>query len=113
MYVEFGTMSTTGIRSLTFGLKKGNDLVPVAKVQEFGQEHDLAEILDFMKRNTIERFGPVRTVTPQLLYQLSFDEISPSPRHKSGVKLKNIRLEGKLDDTPENATSFHELESLV
>lgn len=113
MYIEFGSMNATGIRSLTFGLNKGQELVPVAKVEVLPDEHILKEILNFQKEHTIERFGPVRTVTPTLVFELFFDQISPSARHKSKVKLENARLGKKINENAENVSAFSELESLL
>ena len=92
MYVEFGGFENKGIKSLTMGLQEGQHLVSVAKVSQFDASFNLEEIIEFVRSNTLERFGPVRTVPALLTYQLLFDEVRSAPRKKAKVNLKNPRI---------------------
>jgi DNA ligase-1 len=46
----------------------------------------------FVKRNSLEKFGPVRTVKPELVFEIAFEGIAASARHKSGVALRFPRI---------------------
>ena len=45
-----------------------------------------------MRQNTIDRFGPVRSVTPKLVFEVAFDAVQASPRHKSGIAMRFPRI---------------------
>jgi DNA ligase-1 len=47
---------------------------------------------DFVKKNSLEKFGPVRTVKPELVFEIAFEGIAASNRHKSGVALRFPRI---------------------
>ena len=79
----------------TFAVWKGNSLVPVTKIRDNLDEEFKNEVTTFINKNTLERFGPVRTLKPELIFEISYSSISESSRHKSGVTLRNpvvIRL---------------------
>ena len=97
MYVEFGGTNTTGIRSLTLGAYNHGELIPIAKIMNFPHFFDIEEIARFVKENTIERFGPVRTVAPKLVYEFQFEGISRSSRRKSGLILSNPTIIRNVD----------------
>jgi DNA ligase-1 len=76
----------------TFAVHDGDALVPIAKAYS-GLDQEEIETLDrWIRRNTIERFGPVRSVTPEHVFEIAFEGINPSPRHKSGVALRFPRI---------------------
>jgi DNA ligase-1 len=87
-------------------------LIPVAKVT-----CDLAEmeaLETFIRQNTLERFGPVRTVKPALVFELAFEGIQRSARHKSGVVLRLPRLVRWQQDIPiEDADTLDALHALL
>lgn len=62
-------------------------LVSIAKVKSDLSEEETREVSEFVKNNTLEKFGPVRTVKPELVFEIFFESISESKRHKSGVVL--------------------------
>jgi len=100
IYVELGAINNHGLKSVTFGLYDAKrQLLPIAKVDNFGNHIDLLEIINYTQAKTIERFGPVRTVKPELIYELSFDTITKSKRRKSGFILNNVQLIGKPGKT--------------
>jgi DNA ligase-1 len=76
----------------TFGLWKGDELVPFAKAYSGLTDEEIREVDAFIRRNTIERFGPVRTVKPELVFELGFEGIQRSNRHKSGIAVRFPRM---------------------
>lgn len=76
----------------TLGVWNGKQLVTVAKAEaELGME-ELLEVDDFIRRNTLEKFGPVRTVRPELVFEISVESIHESRRHKSGIVLHTVKI---------------------
>jgi DNA ligase-1 len=73
----------------------GKQLVPVAKASSGLSEEDMYEIEIFAKEHTIDRFGPVRSLTPELVFTIAFDDAYPSSRHKSGLIVQNPRVVGR------------------
>lgn len=76
----------------TFAVKDGDALVPFAKAYSGLTDKEIAQVDNFVKRNAIEKFGPVRTVKPELVFELAFEGIAASKRHKSGVALRFPRI---------------------
>jgi DNA ligase-1 len=76
----------------TFGIWKGDELVPFAKAYSGLTDEEIREVDGFIRRNTVERFGPVRTVKPELVFELGFEGIQRSPRHKSGIAVRFPRM---------------------
>ena len=76
----------------TFAVWDGDELVPFAKAYSGLTDKELLEVDAWIKKNTIDKFGPVRSVTPTLVFELGFEGISPSPRHKSGIALRFPRI---------------------
>ena len=76
----------------TFGIWKGEELVPFAKAYSGLTDEEIREVDGFIRRNTLERFGPVRTVKPELVFELGFEGIQRSPRHKSGIAVRFPRM---------------------
>ena len=74
---------------LTFGLKKGSQLISIGKIKStlLKEEQDLLD--EWIKSNTLERFGPVRVVKPEMVFSLLIEDVKSSSRHKSGLLLKN------------------------
>jgi len=71
----------------TFGVWDEGKLVSIAKANSGLTENEIREVSEFVKNNTLEKFGPVRTVKPELVFEITFESISESKRHKSGVVL--------------------------
>jgi DNA ligase-1 len=76
----------------TFGLWKDGELVPFAKAYSGLTDEEIREVDGFIRRNTLERFGPVRTVKPGLVFELGFEGIQRSKRHKSGIAVRFPRM---------------------
>jgi DNA ligase-1 len=76
----------------TFAVRDGDDLVPFTKAYSGLTDAEFAEITDWVRRHTLERFGPVRRVPPELVFELAFEGIQASPRHRSGIALRFPRM---------------------
>jgi DNA ligase-1 len=76
----------------TFAVKDGDKLVTFTKAYSGLTDKEFAQVDNFVKRHSIERFGPVRTVKPELIFEIAFEGIAASNRHKSGVALRFPRI---------------------
>jgi len=76
----------------TFALWQGEELVPFAKAYSGLSNQEIEELDRWIRRNTVERFGPVRAVRPHQVFEIGFEGISRSNRHKSGVAVRFPRI---------------------
>ncbi len=76
----------------TFAVRDGNTLVPFTKAYSGLTDAEFNEITRWVQKNTLERFGPVRRVPPELVFEIGFEGIQESPRHKSGIALRFPRM---------------------
>jgi DNA ligase-1 len=76
----------------TFAIKQGDSLLTVAKAYSGLTNKELEEINKFIKSNTIQKFGPVKSVKPELVFEIGFEAIYPSTRHKIGFALRFPRI---------------------
>ncbi|QEK52693.1 ATP-dependent DNA ligase [Pedobacter aquae] len=98
----------------TFAVWDGDKLVPFAKAYSGLTDKEINQIDYFIKRNTLEKFGPVRTVKPELVFEIGFEGINKSSRHKSGVALRFPRiLRWRTDKKKEEADSLESLMLLL
>ena len=67
-------------------------LLPIAQVYSGLTDAEIREVDAWIKGHTTERFGPVRTVTPELVFEIGFEGIQKSGRHKSGLALRFPRI---------------------
>lgn len=84
----------------TFAVRDGNDLVPFTKAYCGLTDAEFRQITDWVKKHTLERFGPVRRVPPELVFEIAFEGIATSPRHKSGIALRFPRMLRWRQDKP-------------
>ena len=84
----------------TFAVRDGDKLVSFAKAYSGLTDKEFAEVDAFVKRNAVEKFGPVRTVKPELVFEIAFEGIAASSRHKSGVALRFPRINRWRKDKP-------------
>lgn len=75
-------------------------LIPFTKAYSGLTDKEFGEITAFVRNNTLERYGPVRAVQPQLVFEIAFEGIAPSPRHKSGIALRFPRMKRWRKDKP-------------
>ncbi|HEY4194180.1 MAG TPA: ATP-dependent DNA ligase [Mucilaginibacter sp.] len=98
----------------TFAVWDGDKLVPFAKAYSGLTDQEINKVDNFVKRNTIEKFGPVRTVKPELVFEIGFEGINRSTRHKSGIALRFPRiLRWRLDKPKEEADTLDTLKALL
>ena len=76
----------------TFAVRDGDQLLTFTKAYSGLTDKELAEVDAFVKKNSLEKFGPVRTVKPELVFEIAFEGIAASARHKSGVALRFPRI---------------------
>ncbi|MEN8885966.1 MAG: ATP-dependent DNA ligase, partial [Winogradskyella sp.] len=84
----------------TFAVKTNDGLVTVAKAYSGLTDKEITEISKWINKNAIEKFGPVRTVKPELVFEIAFEGIALSNRHKSGVALRFPRIVRWRKDKP-------------
>ncbi len=98
----------------TFAVWQGNDLVPFTKAYSGLTDAEFAEITRWVRRNTLQRYGPVRQVTPHHVFEIAFEGIQLSPRHKSGIALRFPRmLRWRQDKTVDQADSLDHLREML
>ncbi len=85
-------------------------LLPFAKAYSGLTDKEIFAVDNWVKRNTIEKFGPVRSVTPHHVFEIAFEGISESPRHKSGIALRFPRiLRWRIDKKASEANTIADL----
>jgi DNA ligase 1 len=84
----------------TFAVWHDETLVPVTKAYSGLTDAEFKEITSWVKKNTIDRFGPVRSVPGELVFEIAFEGIAESPRHKSGIALRFPRMVRWRRDKP-------------
>ncbi|MAC77596.1 MAG: ATP-dependent DNA ligase [Rhodobacteraceae bacterium] len=98
----------------TFAVWKGTDLIPFTKAYSGLTDAEFGEITAWVRKNTLQRFGPVRQVTPEHVFEIAFEGIHPSPRHKSGVALRFPRMARWRRDKPvTEANTFDDLQEML
>ncbi|MDX1684396.1 MAG: ATP-dependent DNA ligase, partial [Saprospiraceae bacterium] len=99
---------------LTFAVWDDDELVPFAKAYSGLTDEEFREVTRFVNKNTRERFGPVRSVAPELVFELAFEDIVKSSRHKSGIAVRFPRINRWRRDKPANeATTLEELKVML
>lgn len=76
----------------TFALWKGDELIPFTKAYSGLTDEEIRRVDRFIRHNTLEKFGPVRRVKPELVFEIAFEGIQPSKRHKAGISLRFPRI---------------------
>jgi len=90
------------------------ELVTFAKAYSGLTDKEFRQVDAWIKKNTLDRFGPVRSVTPQHVFEIAFEGIAPSNRHKSGVATRFPRiLRWRKDKKIEDANTLDELKALI
>ena len=98
----------------TFAVWKGEELVPFAKAYSGLTDKEIREVDAFVKKHTLDRFGPVRSVTPELVFEIAFEGIAKSTRHKSGVALRFPRIHRwRIDKKASEANTLDDLYQLL
>ncbi len=89
-------------------------LVPFAKAYSGLTDAEMAQVDAIIRKTTVESFGPVRSVQPTLVFELGFEGIARSPRHKSGIAVRFPRMLRWREDKPvEDADTLQTLAALL
>jgi DNA ligase-1 len=123
MYAQRGHGKRSSFYSdFTFGCWRagpnGDELTPVGKAYFGFTDEELAQLDRFVRKNTINRFGPVREVTHEpgagLVLEIAFEGIQRSTRHKSGVAMRFPRINRiRWDKPPREADRMDTIEAML
>jgi DNA ligase-1 len=121
IYAQRGHGRRSGVYSdYTFAVWSGppedekRALVPFAKAYSGLTDEEMRQVDANIRRTTIETFGPVRSVKPTMVFELGFEGIAPSKRHKSGVATRFPRMLRWRQDKPvEEADTLEQLQALL
>jgi DNA ligase-1 len=92
----------------------GPRLVPFAKAYSGLSDEEIRQVDALIRKTTIEKFGPVRSVTPSMVFELGFEAIQRSPRHKSGIAVRFPRiLRWRIDKPVAEADTLATLMALL
>lgn len=98
----------------TFAVRDGDKLVGFTKAYSGLTDKEFAQVDAFVKRNSLEKFGPVRTVKPELVFEIAFEGIAASNRHKSGVALRFPRISRwRRDKKPDEINTLDDLKKML
>lgn len=98
----------------TFAVWNGNELTPFTKAYSGLTDQEFNEITAWVRRNTLQRFGPVRQVKPEHVFEIAFEGIQESPRHKSGIALRFPRMARWRRDKPvQEANTLSDLKDML
>ena len=96
------------------GPPENRNLVPFTKAYSGLTDAEFREITAWVRKNTLQRFGPVRQVTPHHVFEIAFEGIQASPRHKSGVALRFPRMKRWRQDKPlQEANTLDDLNEML
>ncbi|SER78491.1 ATP-dependent DNA ligase [Pedobacter rhizosphaerae] len=98
----------------TFAVRDGENLVTIAKAYSGLTDKEIKAVNSFVNKNAIEKFGPVRTVKPELVFEIAFEGIAESKRHKAGLALRFPRiLRWRTDKKASEINTLEDLRQLL
>ncbi len=115
IYAQRGTGKRASLYTdYTFGVWDDGKLVAFTKAYSGLTDAEIRQVDNYVRRNTLEKFGPVRTVKPELVFELAFEAIQRSNRHKSGVAVRFPRILRWRHDKPmEEADSLETIQAML
>ena len=115
MYAQRGHGKRSSFYSdYTFGAWRGDELVPVGKAYSGFTDEELRRLDRWVRNNTVQRWGPVREVAPEIVLEIAFDSVHRSTRHKSGVAMRFPRIHRIRWDKPvREADTIDALEGML
>lgn len=115
IYAQRGSGRRSGYYTdYTFAVRDGDKLVTIAKAYSGLTDKEIQEVSRFVRNNEVEKFGPVRTVKPELVFEIAFEGIALSNRHKSGVALRFPRIKRwRKDKTVKDIDTIESVKSLI
>jgi DNA ligase-1 len=104
----------TLMTDLTFAVWSEGELVPVAKAYSGLTDDEIDRLDRWIRQHTLERFGPVRAVEPVHVFELHFEGIAESARHRGGIAVRFPRIaRWRTDKKPEDADTIESLRALL
>jgi DNA ligase-1 len=98
----------------TFGVWDNGQLVPIAKAYSGLSDDEIRQVDAFVRRNTLEKLGPVRIVKPELVFELAFEGLAESTRHKAGIAVRFPRMNRwRRDKKAEEADTLDTVRGLL
>jgi DNA ligase-1 len=115
IYAQRGHGRRSGLYTdYTFAIWNNDTLVPFAKAYSGLTDAEIRQVDRFIQRNTIEKFGPVRSVKPELVFEVAFEGIQKSTRHKSGIAVRFPRMSRwRKDKMIEEADTLETVKALL
>jgi DNA ligase-1 len=115
MYAQRGHGKRSSFYSdYTFGAWRGDELVPVGKAYSGFTDEELRRLDQWVRNNTVRRWGPVREVAPEIVLEVAFDSVHRSTRHRSGVAMRFPRIHRIRWDKPfREADTLETLERMM
>ncbi|KJS32506.1 MAG: ATP-dependent DNA ligase [Desulfatitalea sp. BRH_c12] len=114
IYAQPGHGRRSGLYTdYTFAVWQDGVLVPIAKAYSGLTDEEIRQVDRFVRANTVERYGPVRAVKAELVFELAFEGIQRSTRHKSGIAVRFPRIaRWRKDKTPQTADTLETIKQL-
>lgn len=98
----------------TFAVRDGENLITIAKAYSGLTDKEIKEVNTFVNKNAIEKFGPARTVKPELVFEIAFEGIAESKRHKAGLALRFPRIaRWRKDKKADEINTLDDLRQLI
>lgn len=115
LYAQAGSGRRSNLfTDYTFAVWQDTTLVPVAKAYSGLDDQEIGRLDRWIRRHTIERFGPARSVHPVQVFELAFEGISRSARHKSGLAVRLPRIvRWRHDKVAADADRIEHLQALL
>ena len=115
LYAQRGHGRRAGrFTDFTFAVRDGDQFVPFAKAYSGLTNEEIEEVDRFIREHTVERFGPVTSVQPLLVFELAFEGIQLSSRHRSGIAVRFPRIaRWRSDKTAEQIDTLDTLKTLA
>ena len=115
VYAQAGSGRRASLHTdYTFAVWEGDTLVPFAKAYSGLTDAELRKLDGWIRRHTVEKFGPVRSVKPEQVFELAFEGIAESTRHKSGIAVRFPRIQRwRTDKKAAEADTLQTLRALM
>jgi DNA ligase-1 len=115
LYAQRGHGRRSGLYTdYTFAVWDADKLVPFAKAYSGLTDAEIRQVDRYVRTHTQERFGPVRSVEPELVFEIAFEDIRQSSRHKSGIAVRFPRISRwRTDKKIQDADSLQTLKTLL
>ena len=115
LHLKNEIVKSINFKDFTFAVfSESGELLPFTKAYSGLTDKEFLEINQWIKKNTLERFGPVRKVTAELVFEIAFEGIQESKRHKSGITLRFPRMvRWRKDKVSAEANTLEDLHLLL